>query len=79
MSAIYFWTGTQVITVHKFVYVTTCAEYLGLYCVDLFDEEEDMTYGMFVKATSNKSEPSWKPVPYSDFPKDFKTWLLLMT
>ena len=71
-STIYFWKDEQLHTYQGDSDTGSIrnTNFTNCYAVDSGCEEADMRYGKYLK--------TWKPVPLEDFPKQFRTALLLL-
>jgi hypothetical protein len=76
MSVCYFWKDGEVLIVNKRVSATEARnDFLtDLLCVDTFRETDSphMRYGIYTFRNG------WKPIPFENFPAEFKTHLLLL-
>lgn len=74
MSKAYFWRDGEVLVLPCQPYVGLIKElgYVGLPCVDMYTTVDCQRYGSFLHGNS------WVPIPYSEFPKEFLTALLLI-
>ncbi len=76
MSATYFWDGKQLIAVPEQIWLNNCEPYLNMLCVDGYASNETDRYGQF--RDDAHRELWWKYVKPTDFPKEFRTQLLLL-
>ena len=73
VSTIYFWKDEQLHTYQGYSDTDSIrdTQFMDCYAVDSGNTKVDMRYGKYLKT-------GWKPVPLEDFPKEFRTVLLLL-
>ena len=73
ISTIYFWKDEQLYTYQGYSDTDSIRDTQFMYCyaVDSANAAADMRYGKYLKT-------GWKPDPLEDFPKEFRTVLLLL-
>ena len=73
VSTIYFWKDEQLHTYQGDSDTDSIrdTQFMDCYAVDSANAAADMRYGKYLKT-------GWKPVPLEDFPKEFRTTLLLL-
>lgn len=73
MSACYFWKEGEVITIKKelMAYDAQKQKLENLYCVDTFSTNPTLRYGKFLRHIA------WVHVPITEFPPEFRAWLLI--
>lgn len=77
MAKTYFWKDDAVHVVDQLLYSDTVPEEcVDLYCLDTNRTSKDKRYGMFVRNAYSNVE--WKHIPFKNFPKEFRTWALLL-
>ena len=79
MSTTYFWDNKQLITVPEQIWLENCKPYLDMFCVDGYaDADKGGRYGMFVSDVHKHRGYYWYDRPLAEFPKEFRTQLLLL-
>ena len=78
MKGCYFWDGNQTIQVDYQMTVTGARPYVGMFCVDMYQDMDYARYGKFLKSMPGENLEKWEHIPYDAFPKEFKAHLLLL-
>ena len=76
MSATYFWDGEQLIIAPDQVWLENCKPYLDMLCVDEYSLNASDRYGKYIE--DDYRGLWWKNISLADFPKEFRTQLLLL-
>ena len=73
MKQAYFWKDGKVIQLVAPVCFSDAktAKVFNLFCVDDYEIDPELRYGKFLST-------GWKPIPLSDFPKEFLQTLLIL-
>lgn len=79
MSKTYFWNGEQVLEKENHFTADDVDGLLDMFCVDMYSDHAQARYGVFCLDKEEIGHPiKWYHIPYTMFPKEFKTHLLLL-